>query len=106
MGKGLFKPPRHKWIAEIVTFESPAKAREAARKLVTYVKQGKKGKLKIGQKRALTILRALNYAANRAEAAAKNPNLKPDTRKELQQIAKIYRKAAEKVSRIYKKRYG
>ena len=101
----MFKPPRHKWIADIVTFESPTKARAAARKLVNYIKMGHKGKLKIGQARALTIVRALNYAANRAEASAKRRNLSPRERKELREIARIYRRAYERAARIYERKF-
>lgn len=105
-GKGLFKPAKHKWLADIVTFETPAKARAAAKKLVNYVRTGRRGNLKIGRQRALTILRALNYAANRAEAAAKKRNLSPKERRELREISRIYRRAYEQASRIYKKRFG
>jgi len=103
---GLFRPARHKWIADIITFESPEAARAAARKLVTYVRTGYNGRLRIGQKRALEILRALNYAANRAEAAAKNPKLKPGKKRELREIAAIYRDAAGQVQKTYARRYG
>ena len=105
MGKGLFKPPKHKWIADIVTFESPTKARKAAKALVSYLSSGRKGKMKIGKTRALAIVRALNYASNRAEAASRNPKLKPATKRELREISKIYKNAAEKASRIYAKKY-
>lgn len=105
-GGGLFKPPAHKWIANIVTFENPAKARAGARKLVNYVRTGRKGSLKIGRYRALAIVRALNYAANRAKAAAKRKNLSPKERRELLEISRIYRRAYERAAEIYHRRYG
>ena len=97
-GNGLFKPPRHKWIAEIVTFESPGKAERAARRLVNIVKTAPRGK-------ALTVLRALNYAANRAEASAQRSNLSAKERSELIRVSRIYREATEKASEIYHERF-
>ena len=105
-GGSLFKPPRHKWIADIVTFENPEKARVAARKLVNYIKMGRKGDLRIGQARALAIVRALNYSANRARASAKRKNLSAKERKELREIARIYRRAYERAAKIYERKFG
>jgi len=102
---GLFKPPRHKWIADIVTFESPGKARKAAKRLVNGLKRGRIGKRKIGKKTALTICRALQYAANRARASAKRKNLSPKERRELLSTSKIYDKAADRAFEIYEKKY-
>jgi hypothetical protein len=105
-GSGLFKPPRHKWLADIITFESEAKARKAAKRLVNDVERGRMGRKRIGRKRALTIARALLYAANRAEASAKRRNLTPEERRKLREISEIYRKAAEEAFEIYKEKYG
>ena len=69
------------------------------------MKRGRKGDMKIGEKRALTIVRSLNYAANRAEASAKRRNLTPSERRKLLAISKIYRRAAEKASEIYHEKY-
>ena len=96
---GLFKPPKHKDIAKIVSFETPSKARKAAKKLLSMMKRARR-------KRALVILKALNYAANRAKAAAKRRNLSPKERRELKQISKIYRQATKKAQVIYAKKRG
>ena len=104
-GSGLFKPPRHKWIADIVSFENPKEAREAAKRLVRALERGRIGKRKVGKRTALTIARALNYAANRAEASAKRKGLSSEERKELREIAKIYREAAEEAFEIYREEY-
>ena len=101
----LFKPPKHKWLAKIVSFKNPSSARKSAKKLVSGLKRGRIGKMKIGKKRALQIVKALNYAANRAEAAAKKKDLSAKERKELKRISRIYRSAQEKASRIYARRY-
>lgn len=104
-GSGLFKPPRHKDIAEIVSFKNPREAREAASRLVNALERGRLGKKKVGKKRALTIARALTYAANRAEASAKRRNLSPKERRELKEIAEIYRDAADEAWEIYHEKY-
>lgn len=96
---GLFRPVRHKWIAKIVTFKDPDSAEKAAEKLVKEVKKSKR------KSRALTIARALTYAANRAEASAKRRNLSPKERKELKEIAEIYREAADEAWEIYHEKY-
>jgi len=101
----LFKPPRHKWIAKIVSFETPKKARKSAKTLLNILKRGRRGSKKIGRKTALTILKALNYAANRAKAAAKRKNLSRKEKRELRSVSKIYREAAKKASKIYHEKY-
>jgi len=101
----LFKSPKHKWLAKIVSFKNPSSARKAAKKLLSGLKRGRIGKLKIGEKRALQIVQALNYAANRAEASAKKEKLSPKERKELKRISRIYRSAQKRASRIYARRY-
>jgi len=97
---GLFKPPRWKYLAEIVTFESPEKAQKAARQLVREVKKAKR------RDKALRIARALTYAANRAKASAKRGNLSPEKRRELREISKIYREAADEAWEIYHEKFS
>ena len=104
-GGGLFKPAKHKWLADIITFKDPDDAEEAAEKLVGALERGRLGRMRIGRKRALAITRALNYAANRAEASAKRRNLSPEERRELREIAEIYREAAEEAREIYHEKY-
>lgn len=99
MGKGLFKPARHKWLADVISFESPAEARRSAKRLVRMVRRAGRGK-------ALTIIRALNYASNRAKASAKRKSLSKKERRELKTISKIYRKAQKEASKIYAQRFG
>ncbi len=102
---GLFRAARHKWLAEIITFESVSDARKAAKKLVGYVRRGRKGTLRLGEKRALEIVRALVYAANRAEAASKRKTLRIEEKRKLREISRVYRHAAEEADRIYDKKY-
>lgn len=103
--QGLFASPRHKWIAKIITFEDPGRARRAADTLLTSLQRGKYRRLRIGPRRALSIARALQYAANRARASAKRRNLTKKERRELERISKIYDRAADKAWKIYDKRY-
>jgi len=53
--KGLFKPPRWKYLAKTVTFENPSKARKAAKELVKEVKKSRR------RDKALRVARALTY---------------------------------------------
>ena len=106
MGKGgLFAPPRHKWLADIVSFKNPTKARESVRRLIKGLERGRIGKMKIGEERALTILRGIKYAENRAKAAAKKRDLSAKERREFKKIAEIYDKAYERARKIYFEKY-
>ena len=103
--RGLFKPAKHKWLAKIVTFKTPSLARKASKKLLNGLKRGRIGKLKIGTKRALTIAKALQYAASRAEASTKRENLSVKEKRELRKISEIYDKAADRAYKIYHSKY-
>ena len=96
---GLFKPPSHQWLAEIVTFESITGAMEAARRLKNIFKRSSLSK-------KLTILRATQYAANRARAFAKRKDLSPEVRRRLLRIAQIYEAASDWMQRQYAKAKG
>ena len=92
---GLFKPAKHKDLARIVTFESVSAARRAAEKLKKMFEEAE------SRERKLTILRATQYAANRAKAGAKNPKFSLTTRRKWLEIAKVYEDAAEWMIRKY-----
>ena len=97
--RGLFKPAKHKDLAEIVTFESVTKAKDAAEELEELFEKART------RKRRLTILRAAQYAANRARAAAKNPKFKPSTKKRLRKIAEVYEELSEELEDWYHELY-
>jgi len=99
-GSGLFKPPRWKYLSEIVSFENPSKARKSARALLESVKEAKR------RDKALREARALTYAANRAKASLNRKNLSPKERRETKEVYEIYRKAAERAWEIYNRRFG
>jgi len=99
-GSGLFKSPRWKYLAEIVTFENPSKAKKAARELVKEVKHAKR------RDKALRVARALTYASNRAKAGAKRSGLSRKERQELKEISEVYRKAAEEAWEIYRDKFS
>ena len=107
--KGIFLEPRHKWLADIVSFENPEKAERSAERLVSALKNKKiqhNGKIiKIGQKRALTILRSITEAYNRAKASLNRKNLSAKERREYERIAKIYERAKEEAKVIYREKY-
>ncbi len=43
-GGGLFRPPWHRWLVDIVSFETPGKARSAARKLLSIMRHSRRSK--------------------------------------------------------------
>ena len=91
----LFKPPKHKDLARIVTFRSINGAEEACRKLINLFKHAR------SKERKLTILRATQYAVNRARAGAKNPKFSPSTRRKWLEIAEIYEEASDWMQEHY-----
>jgi len=91
----LFKPPKHKDLAQIVTFKSIKGAEEACKKLENLFKHAR------SKDRKLTILRATQYAANRERAGAKNPKFSPKTKKKWQEIAEIYEEASDWMQEHY-----
>ena len=103
--RSLFRPPRHKWIAGLVDFTSVSGAREGARELLEILETGRRGRRRIGPKTALVIAKALQNAANRAEASLNRRNLKPETRKRYRELARIYGRYAERAWRIYNQKY-
>ncbi|OYT57454.1 MAG: hypothetical protein B6U76_01000 [Desulfurococcales archaeon ex4484_217_2] len=107
MGKGgLFKPPKHKWLSRIISYETPSKARKAADKLISGLKRGRIGKMRIGQKRALQICRALQRAANETKVIRdKKKKLSEKERAEFRKIHKIYDEAVKKAWEIYHDKY-
>jgi len=90
-GRGLFKPPRWKYLAQIITFENPEAARGAVKELLREFRQAKT------RAKKRRIKQATIYAANRARASAKRKNLSPRERRELLQIARIYERAARRM---------
>jgi len=91
MNSGMFKPPRDKTLAAIVTFRSVNAAREAARVLLRMFREARTRARKVKIKRA-TVL-----AANRARVLARNRRLHASTRRRLREVARIYERAAEKM---------
>ncbi|AGB04089.1 hypothetical protein AciM339_0224 [Aciduliprofundum sp. MAR08-339] len=86
--KGLFyKPAKHKKLAEIISLESPSKARRSVSILRRMFRRAKTRK----EKR--TIKQATVLAANRARAASKRKDLSRRERKQLREEADIYTQA-------------
>ena len=99
-GYGLFRPPRHKDLAEIVSFRSVEEARKAARVLKRLYLRAR------SRERRLTILRAVVLAANRARVfAERHPNISPEVRERLLKVSKVYRRLADRLKADYARRY-
>jgi len=84
-GRTIFFPPKHKELAEIITIRSPEEAREAVRKLGEWADDD--------PNRVRTAIRSATLAANRALVSTKRKTrpLSPEEKKEMLQVAEIYR---------------
>jgi len=91
-GRTIFFPARHKELAEIITIRSPKEAREAVRKLAEWADDD------VGRVR--TAIRAATLAANRALVSTRRKTrpLSPQERKEMLQVAEIYRRQTRRLS--------
>jgi len=96
-GGGLFKPPKHKDLARIVTFESVKDAEKAAKRLKELFRKTR------NCKRKLIIYKATMYAANRAKAGAKNPKFSIATKRKWRKVSRIYAQAAKWMQKRYAK---
>ena len=88
----MFFPPTYDYLAGIVSIESPKRARMASERLWK-VFQGAETRAK-----KLRIKRAVVLAANRARAMLKRRRLSSRERKELREVAKIYRNLAKRMT--------
>ena len=86
--KTLFRQARFRKYEEIVKFDNPDAARRAARELL---REFNDAKTRAKERR---VKRVAVFAANRALKSSRRENLSQRERKELQQIAGIYAKAA------------
>ena len=90
--RGMFyEPPRHKWLAEIITIVSPTAARQAVKKLLAKAK-------KANRKVKLLIKRAMVLAANRAAAMRKKKNPAQKRNVSLSRLRKSTEKRTRKLN--------
>ena len=89
--RSMFGPAKWKYLAQTITIRSVEKAQEAADRLLDMFRSAETRTKQVRIKRA-TVL-----AANRISAMLKKGNLTRETRKRLQRIRGIYRRAAEKM---------
>jgi hypothetical protein len=87
--RGIFFPPKHKELADIITIKSVSGAREAVRKINALLR---KGKYTLKQLRAALIL-----AGVRAKVIAKTRAVSSAVKRRLLQVAKIYLNAAKRL---------
>jgi len=90
-GGTIFFPPKHQKYAEIVRIDNPDAARESAKILLEEFNQAQT------RAKKRTIKRATVLAANRAKAMRKKKTLSTKERRELVEVERIYRKAAEQM---------
>jgi len=89
--RGIFFPPKHKELADIITIKSVHGAREAVRKIKALLR---KGKYTLKQLRAALIL-----AGVRAKVIAKTRARDASVKRRLLQVAKIYLNAAKRLGK-------
>jgi len=92
-GRTIFFPARHKQLARIITIRSPQEARESVRKLDEWADDE--------ADRVRTAIRAATLAANRALVSTRRKTrpLSPQERKEMLQVAEIYRSHTRRLSK-------
>jgi hypothetical protein len=89
--RGIFFPPKHKELADIITIKSVSGAREAVRKIKALLRRGK---YTLKQLRAALIL-----AGVRAKVIAKTRAVSAAVKRRLLQVAKIYLNAAKRLGK-------
>ncbi len=89
--RGIFFPPKHKELADIITIKSISGAREAVRKIKALLR---KRKYTLKQLRAALIL-----AGARARVIAKTRAKDPAVKRRLLQVANIYLNAAKRLGK-------
>lgn len=90
-GRTLFFTPHYQYLADIVSFRSPDAAKQAGREL-----QKQFGHASTREKKR-RVKQATVSAANRCLAAAKSPNLSDMRKRDLREIAQIYRSTYTKM---------
>jgi len=83
----FYHPPRHKRLADVIRISSPTAAKASVKEAKELVKEGYYSKT--------TVKRAFVLAANRSKAMLNRKNLSVKERRELRQVARIYRNAAK-----------
>lgn len=82
--KTLFKKPKHKNYAEMISFKNPTQARISTRKLRKEFREAKQNA------KRRRIAKATQDASNRAKVRGKRKKLSTDERKQFKEIGKIY----------------
>lgn len=87
----LFFPPKSKKFAEIISIESPNKAKKSVVELEKEFKKAKFHNSKVKIKNRTVLV------ANRVEATLKRKNLSDKERTEFKQILRIYRQSIKRM---------
>jgi len=80
----LFKPPKHQYLADLITFKSVEGAEKSSKKAMRMFNDAK------SKQKKLRIVRTLQYAENRINASLKKKNLNPETKKRFKKISSTY----------------
>jgi len=90
----LFTEAKHKYLADIISFKNPQKAKGSVIELLNEFQDA-------GRVKKLRIARATLQASNRAKATLNRRNLSAKERKEFTDIAQIYKTASEYMFKEY-----
>jgi len=91
VSNSLFKDPRFKYLAKIVSFKDINSAKKSSEKLRNEFNKA------VSKVKKLRIARAAQYAANRAKASSRRKNLSQKEKKEYKQISRIYETLADEL---------
>lgn len=96
--KTLFKKPKYKKYAEMVSFKNPTQAKISSRKLRKEFREAKQ------RAKKLRVAQATQQASNRAKVIAdERKKLSTKERKQFKKIGKIYGTTAKSLWKKYKK---
>lgn len=93
--KSLYEKPKYKYLAKIVRFDTPERARGSIEKLTNEFVNARTLTKK------LRIAKASMYASNRAEASGKKKNLSRKEKSEYKKISMLYRGNAHMLFKEY-----
>lgn len=93
----LFKQPKYKYLAKLITFKT---VKDAEKSVIKAEKMFREAKTK---KKKLRIVRSIQYAENRIHGSLAKKGLKKETKKRLKVIASTYGFSADKLWLQYKK---
>lgn len=89
--RGLFGLSRSKLLAKVITIRSPTAAKDSVTKLNKLFNRAKRRDTRV------KIARSANQTSNRARASLNRKNLSRNERRQMRAVAKIYRRASDRM---------